>query len=489
MRCGSIGSYSRALMVACVGLASLTPSSSFGQMVAPTKCHLSFSSPLFIPISGTLRELVIDPQCQHVYITNATTNRVEVISLVSGRLGAPIDVGSNPSGIDVTPDGSALYIATIGANAISVVNTALGLESRTIPVPPEQYTDDTPFSIAIANNGLALLSTADGEAGSILQLNLKTGVVTLRAYNAEATMRASSDRSGIALLQGLYSSVTPVNVYLSSANQFTSQMNISASPFRVAMNGGVILAGNNELSLNGSTLQQIGVLPTVINWQYLDVAVDPTGHIGYRSGYNIYSSGANSIDALDLQHLLVTGNLFLGDTLGSSGFPVAPGTGHIAITGDGSLVAVITDHGVSLVQPNPVSFVHFSEFDSSLFLTTDSLTGRIRAQVLGHFVPGPSASIDLAHQDFTLSVGAYAMTIPAGSFSSKDGRYVYQGRTLSAMVGTDRGGGYLYTVVATDITLNDWALPIPISLEVGTNEGSASLSATQADFSPPSTTQ
>ena len=104
-RYGSTVSCSRALLIACIGLLPLAPALLFGQTVTPAQCHLTFSSPLFIPISGTLRELVIDPQCQHVFVTNTTTNRVEVIPLLTGHLGAPIDVGSIPAGIDVTPDG------------------------------------------------------------------------------------------------------------------------------------------------------------------------------------------------------------------------------------------------------------------------------------------------------------------------------------------------------------------------------------------------
>jgi DNA-binding beta-propeller fold protein YncE len=490
-RYGSTVSCSRALLIACVGLLPLAPALSSGQTVAAANCHLSFSSPLFIPISGTLQELIVDPQCQHVFVTNATTNRVEVISLVTGHLGAPIDVGSNPTGIDVSSDGSTLYVATTGANAVSVVNVAQNVQSGTIPVAPQKFTDDTPFSIAVANNGLAFLSTTfagSGFGGRLLQLNLATGAVTQRTdfyiggTTTEATvLRASSDKTAIGIVAGDISS-GPVFAYTIATNKFTPEKDTDEFISRVATNGGVILANGFELGL-GATLQQIGVFPSVGAEQLFDVAVDPSGKVGYRTDAAIGSGGANSVDVLDLQHVLVTGSLPLGDTVGST-FPTVSGTGHMAISGDGSLVAVITDHGVSLVQPNPVSFVQFTKFDSSVLLDTDRLAGSGMLRVQGYFVPAASSSIDLANQGFTLNVGAYSITIPAGSFSRDNGRFVFHTNMLSVTVLPGYGGSYEFEVAANGVTLNGSALPILVTLAIGTNEGSVTLSKTQAHFAP-----
>ena len=490
-RYGSTVSCFRALLIVCMGLLPLAPSLSFGQTVAAANCHLSFSSPLFIPISGTLQELIVDPQCQHVFVTNATTNRVEVISLVTGHLGAPIDVGSNPTGIDVTSDGSTLYVATTGANAVSVVNIAQNVQSGTIPVAPQKFTDDTPFSIAVANNGLAFLSTTfagSGFGGRLLQLNLATGAVTLRkdfyigGTTTEATvLRASSDKTAIGIVAGDISS-GPVFAYSVATNKFTPEMDTDAFVSRVATNGGVILANDFELGL-GATLEQIGVFPAVGAEELFDVAVDPSGKVGYRTDTAIDGGGTNSVDVLDLQRVLVMGSLPLGDTVGST-FPTVSGTGHMAISDDGSLIAVITDHGVSLVQPNPVSFVQFAKFDSSVFLDTDRPGRSARLRVGGYFVPAAADGVDLAIQNFTLNVGAYSITVPAGTFSRDKGRYMYQTEMLSVTVRPGNGGGYEFEVAANGVTLNGSALPILVTLAVGTNEGSVTLSETQAHFAP-----
>jgi hypothetical protein len=54
----------------------------------------------FIPIAGTLRDIVIDPCDQHVYVTNATQNRVEDYAVASATLNTPIAVGTTPVGLD-----------------------------------------------------------------------------------------------------------------------------------------------------------------------------------------------------------------------------------------------------------------------------------------------------------------------------------------------------------------------------------------------------
>jgi YVTN family beta-propeller protein len=184
--------------------------------VITANCRITFASPRFIPISGTPQEVLIDPKCQHVYITNTSVNRVEVVSLQTGRLAAPISVGSAPMGLDITPDGSKLYVATSGANMVSVVDTVKGIEARRIPVPPNSFSNDTPFSIAIANNGLAFLSTTfagSGFGARMLQLDLATDAVTQRTdfYSGGTTtevtiLRASPEKNWIGIVAGDISS-------------------------------------------------------------------------------------------------------------------------------------------------------------------------------------------------------------------------------------------------------------------------------------------
>src|SRR5437868_4011341 len=81
-------------------------------------------TPYLTAVTGApLREVVIDGT-GHAYATNPTQNRVEVIDLATGVLESPIAVGTGPEGLDLSADGSKLYVANGGGHDVSVVDVA-----------------------------------------------------------------------------------------------------------------------------------------------------------------------------------------------------------------------------------------------------------------------------------------------------------------------------------------------------------------------------
>jgi DNA-binding beta-propeller fold protein YncE len=139
------------------------------------------ASPVYVPVAATtFGDVAIDPGCQYVYLTNTTLNRLEIYSLQTLSFEAPISVGAQPAGLDITPDGSLVYVANSGGNNISVVSLAQRIELRKITVPNDG-SNFSPLSIAIANNGRALFSTSNGGGGSLRELILATDLVSTRA--------------------------------------------------------------------------------------------------------------------------------------------------------------------------------------------------------------------------------------------------------------------------------------------------------------------
>ena len=170
----------RLLITATLILAFWSVSRTAGAQGAP--CSPSSKSPLLVPVAGTLGDVIVDDRCEFVYLTNTTQNRVEVFSLQTRTLQAPIQVGAQPMGLDITPDGTRLYVANAGGNNISVVDLTQRVELRKITVPAG-FLNDTPYSIAIAGNGLALFSTTfagSGFGARMMQLTLATDAVTQR---------------------------------------------------------------------------------------------------------------------------------------------------------------------------------------------------------------------------------------------------------------------------------------------------------------------
>jgi hypothetical protein len=350
----------------------LQPSALFSATLTP--CVLPFLSPRLQAISGDLRHVVIDPACRYVYVANASFNRIEVFSIADDALQAPIAVGSQPTGFDLNADGSTMYVANAGGNHLSVVDLALRQEVRTITVPPG-FSNDRPFSLALANNGLALFSTTfagSGFGARMMELNLTTDAVRQRTdfwfggTTTEATyLTPSADRTRIAIVAGDISS-GPVFVYTSATNAFSPEKDLNAFVAYIATDptGSTFLVNPGTYVLD-SALNLQGTIPG----GGFGVAVSPSAPVAYR----VISDG---IEVLDLTTLLTTGSLPLGDTVGGAAF--YNGIGRMAISADGTLLAVITDHGLSLVAvthevpPVEIHRAVFVNHSARLFVTATS---------------------------------------------------------------------------------------------------------------------
>lgn len=101
-----------------------------------------------VPASG----LVFDPFSQSLYATlpgtatNITGNSVVAINPVTGAVGTPIAVGSQPTAMAETSDGNYLYIGLSGADSLALFNLLQQTVTATIPLSYTQYgtTTSTP---------------------------------------------------------------------------------------------------------------------------------------------------------------------------------------------------------------------------------------------------------------------------------------------------------------------------------------------------------
>lgn len=75
-----------------------------------------------ITLTGKPNDLIYDSKRGRVYLSNSVSNRIEVYDPATAQLLAPIPVGSNPNGIDLSPDGDRLLVCLLGASQIAVVN-------------------------------------------------------------------------------------------------------------------------------------------------------------------------------------------------------------------------------------------------------------------------------------------------------------------------------------------------------------------------------
>lgn len=285
-------------------------------------------------MDGFLYRVVIDGT-GHAFATNIARNQVEVLSLATRTLEAPIPVGAQPQGLDLSADGHTLYVANAGEHSISVVDVATRHEVRRIAVPAGDF-NSRPFSIAVANNGIALLSVEPSLSGSqgLLQMDLAHETVTLRAEPIYgASLQASGDRSRLAVNDG------SVRVYTVATDTFTNASGVG-SPYKIGLDGtGSTFVVNPDGNVLDHDLNLVATIPsggrgTAVNW---------AGTIAYRMQ-------TTNVDVLDLVGHYVSAIIQLLDYNG--------GSGAIALSPDETTLVITTEQGfsaapVSAVVPTP----------------------------------------------------------------------------------------------------------------------------------------
>ncbi len=106
---------------------------------------------------------------QLAYVADEAAGTVTQVDLTSGTAGAPIEVGSQPDAVAVTPDGSTAYVADYGSSKIVPVSLA----SATVRSPISLGA--RPNAIAITPNGKVAYVVSD--SGTIWPITLASGRV------------------------------------------------------------------------------------------------------------------------------------------------------------------------------------------------------------------------------------------------------------------------------------------------------------------------
>ena len=165
-------------------------------------------------------------------------------------------------------------------------------------------------------------------------------------------LKASGDRNIIGIVSNNYccnGSTGTVFKYNIASNTFTYERYLSVYPYfllpdiAIDFTGAVAVVntGTSSIVLN-SDINPIGTIPSDSNTPIFGEVTHPSGKVGFR----VVNSG---LEILDLVRFTNTGLLDLGDTVGSSNLSQAKDTRRAAISRNGQLLAVITDHGFSIV--------------------------------------------------------------------------------------------------------------------------------------------
>jgi len=239
--------------------------------------------------------------------------QVDVINLKTGTFAAPIPVGSDPLGLDITPDGKTLVVCDGGAASISEVTL---------------------------NNGNALFTTTfegSGFGGTAYDLNLSTKAINvvpgigIEGQVTEVTpLSRSADYSTAAAVLG-DDSEGPFDVYTAATgNVVAGSLNEFISSSALSGNGSTLLIDGTDV-INAATGSLVGTIGGPGGNSVLNTAG--------TTGYTLYGS---SITELNITALST------GSVINLPG--LASGGAELAISPNGNWLVAEIDGGAAIVK-------------------------------------------------------------------------------------------------------------------------------------------
>ena len=151
------------------------------------------------------------------YVANQGTNTVSVLDATTGAaVGSPIVVGSAPTGVAASPDGSKVYVTNRTSGSVSVIRTSDNKVVNTITVGTQ------PESVTFSTDGTwAYVTNYGSKSVSVIDTTLATPKVITTISNVGTNPR------GIAYVQ----TANGPRVYVANSGAGTvSVINASTKP-------------------------------------------------------------------------------------------------------------------------------------------------------------------------------------------------------------------------------------------------------------------
>ena len=267
---------------------------------------------------------------RYAYITNSGSTTVSVIDTSSNTVKATVNVGYNPYGVAVSPDGTKVYIASDVSDAVSIINTATNKVTATVKVGSNPWgvaVNPKGTKVYVANEGSGTVSVIDPAANKV--------TATVEVGNYPCGIAVSPDGTKVYVVNTLDNNVAVINA---DTNKVTATVNVGNLPTGVAVSpDGTKIYVTNEYNVSVIDTATNKVTATVTVGSYpWGVAVNPTGTKAYVTNY-----GDNTVSVIDTATSKVTATIKVGS------YPLG-----IAINPEGTRVYVANE------ESNTVSVIN-----------------------------------------------------------------------------------------------------------------------------------
>jgi sugar lactone lactonase YvrE len=305
---------------------------------------------VLIPVANG-RDRVFDPTRNLLYITTSA-GTVQRYDVATQTLLAPLAVGTSLNGADITPDGSALYVAENQISGTQGLIRKVNLATGTVTNIP--YTLDFgeagAWDVAIGSNGRGMVSTRNSGSGTVpfREINLATDTLTQRSdagstfgkVNQDTHIHRSSDRTFFFMTES-NSSAGEIFTYDAVTNTFPTRNATDSyhggTLSAVSRNGSLI-----AMELNGGISVMDRNFNAVENLAGLDggLAFDPTKDILYAA-----NSATDELIAYNTNTWDVLYRRSIGENINASSPFV---TGGMSVSDGGQYLFLSTPSGVRM---------------------------------------------------------------------------------------------------------------------------------------------
>jgi YVTN family beta-propeller protein len=357
---------------------------------------LRISLQLLLLLCVVLR--VAQAKIPYAYVANSGSNNVTVINTATGAVvGAPITVGTTPSGVAINQASTLVYVANFGSNNVSVISTATNTVTSTFNV------QTNPAGVAFTPTGATVYVTNNG-SGSVSVVNPKTTPPTVTK-----TIPVQTNPLGVAVTpNGAYVYVVnngsgSVSVISTLTNTVVTTISVGASPTWVAISpDGSSAYVTNSSSNTVSVIQTAN--NTIVNTINVSAgpagaAVSPDGHWLYVANYN--GGAGNLVTIIDTGTQTVAKTVTVGT--GPVGVAFTQDSKSAGVVNKGSNNVSVIDTASQTVGGTPIAVG--TDPDGGAVLGPKKVSTVVGGVYLGDHGPATNAAIATAASQITDNAG------------------------------------------------------------------------------------
>ena len=262
------------------------------------------------------------------YIPSNRENYVSVIDTIHDTVAATVPVGSNPTGVAISPDGTKVYVTNNNSNSISVISTR---DNSVMAIVNDL---NTPIGITITPDGKKIYVVNSIQNGYISVINTANNKVTatIKTGSFPTGIATSPDGKRVYVASRLENSIYQVSVIDTATNKVTASVPVEKETTEIAVtpNGDTVYVTNrwsNTISVIDTATNALNPITPSIN-----VGNGPWGVVVTPNGDTVYVTNMNS----NTVSIINTETNSIIDTV-----PVGAHPKGIAVTPDGSKVYAI----------------------------------------------------------------------------------------------------------------------------------------------------